>query len=103
MWGFITLVAGAVSLKPELVAFLPDSIEGYIKGIFGLIAFISGGAFALKVKDKDVTGGSVQQTIAGNVAEKGTQTLVDKTVIASIASGETVTPEQKLSVKNIIV
>jgi hypothetical protein len=95
LWGFITLVAGAISLNPHLTDFLPDSINGYVKGLAGVIAFISGGAFALKVKDKNVTGGSVQQTVAGNLAEPGTQTLVDQTVKASIASGEQVTPEQK--------
>jgi hypothetical protein len=42
-------------------------------------------AFALKVwnsiqqKSKEVTGGSVQQTLTGEVAKSGTQTLVDIT------------------------
>jgi hypothetical protein len=95
MWGFITLAAGAISLNPHLTDFLPDSVNGYVKGIAGIIAVISGGAFSLKVKDKNVTGGSVAQTVNGNVAAPGTQTLVDATVKTSIASGEAVTPEQK--------
>lgn len=99
LWGLITLVASAVALNPGLVAFLPDSFEGYVKGIAGLIAFISGGAFALKVKDKNVTGGGIQQTLSGAVAEPGTQTLVDQTVKATIASGEPVTHEQRTAVQ----
>lgn len=61
--------------------------------------------FCLKVwnsvvqKDKNVTGGTVQQTTHGAVADAGTQTLVDATVKATIQSGETVTPEQKEAVE----
>ncbi len=51
-------------------------------------------SFAKQAKDKDVTGGSVAQTIKGDVAKPGTQTLVDATVKTSIASGEAVTPAQ---------
>lgn len=39
-------------------------------------------------KDKSVTGGTVQQTVSGMVADPGTQTLVDQTVKASIASDD---------------
>jgi hypothetical protein len=39
-------------------------------------------------KDKQVTGGSVQQTIGGAKADAGTQTLVDATVAATKESGE---------------
>lgn len=46
-------------------------------------------------KDKNVVGGTVQQTASGAVADAGTQTLVDQTIIASLKSGEVVTPEQK--------
>lgn len=50
---------------------------------------------SMSQKDKNVTGGTTQQTAGGAVADAGTQTLVDETVKASIASGEKVTPEQK--------
>lgn len=78
-WGGITLVATAIAFKPDLIAFLPDSIESYVSGICGLIAFISGGAFVLNTKDRQVTGGRVQQTLDGVPAQPGTQTLVDIT------------------------
>ena len=45
-------------------------------------------------KDKSVTGGTVQQTTNFMPVEPGKQTLVDETVKATVASGETVTPEQ---------
>jgi hypothetical protein len=67
-----------------------------------VIGTFFGFKFAVATKSKDVTGGSVQQTVDGKLAEPGTQTLVDQTVIASIKSGETVTPEQKRAVQNII-
>jgi hypothetical protein len=57
---------------------------------------------SIQQKSKNVTGGSVQQTVNGAVADPGTQSLVDRTVVASIQSGETVTPEQKQAVQHII-
>lgn len=78
-WGLVTLVSGAVALHPEYVVFLPDTIEGWVKGICGIIALITGSAFVLQVKDKNVTGGNVQQTLDGAPAKPGTQTLVDIT------------------------
>jgi hypothetical protein len=68
LWGGITLISVTIATTPSIVAFLPDSIEGYVKGIAGLIAFASGGAFLANVKDKQVTGGIVQQTATGAVA-----------------------------------
>jgi hypothetical protein len=50
------------------------------------------------MKDKAVTGGKVQQTLTGAVADPGTQTLVDETVKASIASGEHVSEEDRRAV-----
>lgn len=50
-------------------------------------------------KDRNVTGGTTQQTVSGAVAEPGTQALVDETVIASINSGEPVTSEQRNAVR----
>lgn len=67
-----------------------------VAGIATLILFCWNG---IKQKDKNVTGGVIQQTVSGAVADPGTQTMVDQTVKASIASGDTkVTPEQKAAV-----
>jgi hypothetical protein len=60
--GFVTLVMGAISVKPDVVAFLPDNIEGYVVGVANLITLVSGGAFAVKVKSSNVTGGEVPST-----------------------------------------
>ena len=68
----------------------------------GKVAFASGAATLLlwcwngiAQKSKEVTGGVVQQTASGAPAEPGTQTLVDQTIKATIASGESVSAEQK--------
>jgi hypothetical protein len=72
------------------------------KAKIAVVAAIS--ALILKVwnsiqqKSREVTGGPVQQTLQGNFAKVGTQTLVDATVRDTIKSGETVTPEQKRAV-----
>jgi len=46
--------------------------------------------FATQAKDRNVTGGTVQQTASGAPALKGTQDLVDLTVKATEESGEKV-------------
>jgi hypothetical protein len=100
LWGFITAAAGAIAIRPELIAFLPDSWEPTVSGLALLVTVIAGGTFAVGVKSKNVTGGTVQQTVSGAAAEPTTQSLVDQTVIASIKSGDpTVTPEQKAAVQ----
>lgn len=59
-------------------------------------------SFAALAKTKSVTGGTVQQTVSGAVAEPGTQSLVDQTVIASIKSGDTdVTSQQRIAVADV--
>jgi hypothetical protein len=57
--GWITVLASAIAINPGLVAFLPESVRTYVTGMAGLMAVVSGGAFALNAKDKQVTGGSV--------------------------------------------
>lgn len=37
----ILAISGAVVSRPDIVEFLPDSIEGYVKGLAGLIAAVS--------------------------------------------------------------
>lgn len=65
-----------------------------------LLGTFFGVKFAMTAKDKEVTGGITQQTVSGEVADPGTQTLVDETVKASIKSGDLkVTPEQKEAVR----
>lgn len=59
--GSLFVVAGGIAARPDLVGFLPDSIRGYVVGAATLTAFLSGGTFATLAKDKQVTGGSVQQ------------------------------------------
>jgi hypothetical protein len=89
LWGWITLLCGAIALYPNSVAFLPDDIEGYVKGFAGLIALVTGGAFAAKVKDKNVTGGTVQQTADGSVASHNSQMTSD-----AVSTTKEATPKQ---------
>jgi len=58
--GWITVLASSIAINPGLVTFLPESVRTYVIGMAGLLAVVSGGAFALNAKDKQVTGGSVQ-------------------------------------------
>jgi hypothetical protein len=60
--GWITALAAAIAVKPDLIAFLPDSFEKTVSGIAGLIAIVAGGTFAAVAKDRSVTGGTVPQT-----------------------------------------
>lgn len=99
LWGCITVAAAAIVAKPQIIGFLPDSWEPTVSGIALFVGIIAGGTFAAAVKSKEVTGGTVQQTVSGAIAAPGTQDLVDHTIKASIASGEPVTPEQREAVR----
>ena len=57
--GWIAILASAISLNPNLVTFLPERFRETIIGVAGLIAVVSGGAFAFTAKDKQVTGGNI--------------------------------------------
>lgn len=60
--GSLVVVCGTIALYPDLISFLPDTLESYVLGISKLVAVISGGAFAMNAKDKQVTGGNVPST-----------------------------------------
>jgi hypothetical protein len=62
VYGWITALSAAIAVKPDLIAFLPDSFEKTVSGIAGLIAVVAGGTFAAVAKDRNVTGGTVAQT-----------------------------------------
>lgn len=101
LWGFITVAAGAITVKPEIIAFLPDSWEPTVSGIALFVSVIAGGVFSVGVKSRNVTGGSVQQTVHGAVAAEGSQPLVDHTVKASMDSGERVTVAQENAMRKL--
>ena len=58
--GWIAVLASAIAINPALVAFLPEAVRNYVTGIAGILAVVSGGTFAAQAKDKQVTGGTVQ-------------------------------------------
>jgi hypothetical protein len=68
--GLLTVTAAVISTQPTLIAFLPHSVQVWVQGIAGLVAAISGAYFALMAKDRQVTGGVVQQTADGSVASR---------------------------------
>lgn len=101
IFGFLTILAALPYELGAVANIFPPQWKVRI-ALYGAIA-----AAILKVwnsiaqKDKKVTGGTVQQTVSGAVADQGTQTLVDQTVKASIASGDKeVTSEQKKAVNS---
>lgn len=65
VWGGITGLAVAIAAYPDSVAFLPDDIEGYVKGIAAFISLYTGGKFLSKtadVKQVEKVKASVQST-----------------------------------------
>ena len=88
VWGSVSAICVAIAATPALVAFLPDSVEGYVRGVSALIAAVAGVGFATRAKDKNVTGGIVQQTSDGSVASQVSQ-------IDSSSVQETKTSEPK--------
>lgn len=83
IFSLLTILAVFPETMGSLAPLLPEEYRRYIV-IAGAV-----GAAGLKVwnsiaqKSKEVTGGSVQQTISGAPAAEGTQNLVDMTVKAT--------------------
>lgn len=104
---FIALVfasATAIAAAPSELDVLPSALyeyRGRIIAICGVIAFLSRLLNGQFQKDKNITGGTTQQTVSGAVAKPGTQTLVDATVRATVQSDEQITPEQKKAIQQI--
>lgn len=76
LWGFISGLAFAIAAYPDSVAFLPDDIEGYVKGIAGLFSLYSGGQLVNKLAsaqnvEKKVE--SVKAQVATKVSKKATK------------------------------
>src|ERR1022692_453432 len=96
----------ALALAPtELGDFgmiIPPAYKAKILMVSLGAAFIMRVLNAMHQKDKNVTGGSTMQTLAGNVADKGSQTMVDATLIASKESGEPLTSAQNQIATNLI-
>jgi hypothetical protein len=59
LFGWIAVIASAIAINPDLVAFLPEAIRSYVTGFAGVLAVAFGGTFAAQAKDKNVTGGTV--------------------------------------------
>lgn len=100
-FGLLTLLAALPYQLGDIATIIPADLKGKIFTVGIIATTILRVWNSVQQKDKNVTGGTVQQTASGNVAEPGTQSLVDRTVVASIQSGETVTPEQKQAVQHI--
>lgn len=93
--GFVAIIAYFIHGHPQYLHWISEPFQGFIWQGSEYIFYGGLAKLAQQVKDKNVTGGIKQQTTSGATAEPGTQSLVDQTVIATIKSGEAVTPEQK--------
>ena len=81
--GYITMFSFIIHEKPTIIHWIPEPFQGIIWNVSEWL-FVGGiGAIALRAKDKNVTGGSRQQTVEGKLAAEGTQNIVDLTVQAT--------------------
>ena len=95
LMGALTFLSTVSYDQGAIAMVIPQAYKpwvAWIAGVSSLILFCYNG---IKQKSKEVTGGSVQQTITGATASAGTQTLVDQTLVATKASNEPVTTEQQ--------
>ena len=81
--GYITMFSFIIHEKPTIIHWIPEPFQSIIWNLSEWL-FVGGiGAIALRAKDKNVTGGSVQQTLTGKLVPLGEQNLVDLTKAAS--------------------
>lgn len=99
---FVTWLSTISYDQGFIATVIPFAYKGYVTWIAAFCSLALLAWNAIQQKSKNVTGGTIQQTTGGAVADEGTQALVDQTVIASIKSGDTtVTPEQRQAVRNV--
>jgi hypothetical protein len=94
-FGILTFLSTVSYDQGPIAMVIPIKFKPYVATIAGVSALGLWCWNGIRQKDKDVTGGVVQQTASGAVADPGTQTLVDETIKATIKSGEPVSAEQK--------
>lgn len=99
--GFGTLLAYFIHGHPQYLHWISEPLQDIVWQGSEWLFYGGFAAFAKQVKDKTVTGGIVQQTQSGATADKGTQGLVDQTLLASKASGEILSPQQNAVVKQL--
>lgn len=58
----LTALFGVLAFQPEMVEFLPDSIEGYVVGTSKILFYVMFAVFGWSVKGKNVTGGTIPAT-----------------------------------------
>ena len=80
--GWIAVLASAIAINPSLVAFLPEAVRAYVTGFAGIIAVISGGTFAAQAKDKQITGGTVQNDTPPSANDTPTRRITPLIVAA---------------------
>lgn len=97
----LTVLAALPYTLGDIATIIPADWKPYVVtcGLIGTIGLRVWNSIAQK--SKEVVGGSVQQTMSGAIAKPGTQTLVDQTLVATKASGESVTPEQQTTLNNL--
>lgn len=100
LMGALTWLSTLSYDQGSIAMIIPIEYKPLVTKIAGIAALILFAWNGIKQKDKNVTGGVVQQTASGAVADPGTQSLVDATVIASINSGEPVTAEQRNAIRS---
>jgi hypothetical protein len=100
LFGLLTILAALPYEMGDLANLFPPAWKAKIAATAAVAAALLKVWNSVAQKSKEVTGGMVQQTVSGAVADPGTQSLVDETVKASIRSGEPVTAEQKNAVLN---
>ncbi len=101
IFSLLTILAALPDQLGDIAQIIPPDLKSKVVTV-GLIA-----TFALRVwnayvqKDKNVTGGTVQQTTEGKPAADGTQDLVDATVVSTIKSGGNVSAHQRNAVRHL--
>lgn len=96
----VTWLAGLSYDQGAIATIIPVQYKPLVMKLAGIATVILFAYNGIRQKDKAVTGGNVQQTLSGAVADPGTQALVDETVKATIKSGEPVTAEQRQAIRD---
>lgn len=96
LFAALTFLSAMSYDQGPLALVVPPKYKPTVTTVAGIATVILWFWNGIRQKDKNVTGGSTQQTLQGNYAQPGTQTLVDITKEASKLSGEIVSTQKPI-------
>lgn len=75
--GFVAILSAIIHGKPETIQWIPEPFRTFVWSASEYVFFAGAATFVANVKDKRVTGGTVQQTSTGAASAEPSTSVTD--------------------------